>query len=722
MKNRSNIRRAIILIGVVIIPLAYSLFYLAAFWDPYSRLAQLPVAVVNLDRGAAIDGTQRNLGDEMVRNMKDDDSLKWVFTDADTAARGLDDHSWYATITIPANFSADIASASTTDKVQAQITYSSDETRNFLAAQILSKAMLTLEEETRATVTGELTQSLSDKLNAVPDQLGELNDGLSALQDGANQLNSGAADARDGADKLNTGASDVHKGSTQLASGTAQLAAGANDARNGAKDLDGGIGKLQTGAGTLNKGLTDLNTGLIQVADGAKALNDGAQQAAALAAGTTQLDAGAQSLHTGVEQYVAGVNQLISQSQTVAQVLGAYVAANPAVLADPTLGPVLASLAGSSDQLAALTQAGNDVKSGAQQVAAASSQVSAGAANLPALASGAADLSASMQQALDGSARLKAGSADLIDGLKGVKAGSAKLVAGVTVLAGGAAHVKDGVADLNAGTSALARGADDLAQGTAKLKNGTADLVDGVGTAQTNVSDAQTKARDELDATDGLSGYAQAPVAVQSNPVHPVPNYGTAFAPYFMSLSLWVGAIILFVGVYLDPDNRFPALGRKSNHRMARVAAFFCVGLVQSLGLAFLVQHVLHLAVGNEWTFYLSCVLVSVVFTAVVEFLIVNLGDAGKFFALIFLILQLTACGGTFPMETLPGFFRAIYRFMPMTYSVNLFKDVIGQASGAGSNVSVLVCIFVVFTVLSVGLDALRKNNRKGLPAALEIN
>ena len=715
------IKKITILIGVIIIPLAYSLFYLAAFWDPYSRLNDLPVAVVNLDKGALVNGEQRNLGDELVQRMKDGKDLKWVFTDAQTANRGLHGKSYYATVTIPENFSTDIASAGAEQKTQAHIVFSSNETRNFLATQILNKAMTTLEEQTAASVNREITQQLSDKLSQVPGKLSELNDGLSELQDGAGKLNSGAGDVQSGANDLRNGAADLHDGSGQVLDGARQIKSGSADLSKGIRTLNGGIDSLHSGAEDLHRGLDNLTAGLKIADEGAAALHSGAQGAQALVDGSATLKTGAANLQTGVDQYVAAVNALISQNQATAQALGAYAAHNPGASSDPILGPLLAKLSGGTSQLTELQQAGTGVKTGAAQVATASSRLADGAAGLTQLQGGTADLSAATKALLQGAQALDEGSATLLAGLTDVKFGSAKLVSGSGDLAKGAAKLAGGAADLDQGTADLAGGAADLANGTADLKSGASDLLQGAGTAQSKVSDAVNDAQVELQSTDGLADFAAKPVVVDSQPIDPVPNYGTAFSPYFMSLSLWVGAIIMFVGIYLDPDNRFPSLGRTSRHRIARVAVFFCVGLAQSVSLAFLVIHGLHLTVNNIWAFYGSCLLVSVVFTSVVEFLIVNLGDAGKFLALLFLILQLTACGGTFPMETVPPFFQAIYRYMPMTYSVNLFKDVIGAVPSGGHNALVLVGVFAVFTAMTMALDTLRRSSKNGIQTPVEI-
>ena len=185
MSKKRKIQCAIVIIGVIIIPLLYSYFYLGAFWDPYSRLEKLPVAVVNNDNGAKINDEDRNLGEEVCKKLKDDGSLKFDFTDEATAKKGTSEDEYYAMIVIPEGFSKDIASSATTDKKTATITFSSNQKRNYLASQILNSAVTKIEESVRSSVNKEITQQLADQLKQIPDQLAEVQDGAKQLNDGS---------------------------------------------------------------------------------------------------------------------------------------------------------------------------------------------------------------------------------------------------------------------------------------------------------------------------------------------------------------------------------------------------------------------------------------------------------------------------------------------------------------------------------------------------------
>lgn len=546
----------IIVIGVIIIPLLYSYFYLGAFWDPYSNLDQVPVAVVNEDQGANINDTQRNLGNELCEELKEDGSLAFTFTDADSAKEGLERTTYYAVLTIPTDFSANIASASNTDKQVATVTYSSNEKSNYLATQILNSAVTRIEKSLRSSVDEELVATLTDKLNEVPNSLGTLSEGLTELQ-------------------------------------------------NGASDLKDGTSNLSTGAATLNMGAADLATGITSLKDGADTL----------ASGTTELKGGA-------SQLVSGSNSLAS------------------------------------------------------------------------------------------------GASSLQQGVNSLSQGIDQVNSGAAALATGASTAVDGATTLKEGTDTLATAAVALDDGASKLYHGLEEANDGV---TTSIEDTDS----QLASLNGLDTYAADPVAVDTEAYAPVPNYGTAFAPYFMSLSLWVGGLMIFFGIYFDPDHHFNLLSRNSELGVKRSFAYLLIGLTQAVLLCIVLLTGLKLTVTNLPLFIASCCLISMTFIAIIQLLLLCFSNIGKFLAIALLILQLTSCGGTFPMETVPRFYNMIYPFMPMTYSVGLFKEAIsgtGDSSLILKNVGFLLVFLVGSLLLTLLMLQLQKNAKSKDSAIEEVN
>ena len=587
-----------VIIGAIIIPLLYSYFYLGAFWDPYSKLDNIPVAVVNNDAGYTINGEERNIGDEITDKLKADGTFDFVFTDEADAKDGTAGNKYYAMIVIPNNFSQDIASATTTDKQSAVIKYSANQKRNYLASQILNTAIIKIEASTRESVNEEIVAELADQLNSVPDQ-------LTKMQDGINQISSG---------------------STQLNSGTIFFSTS--------------FTKFKTGLIQAKAGSTSLNTGI-------KTLNSGAT---ALASGTLTFD-------TNLNQFTGGVSQLISNTVGTKNYLTNYLATHSSISTDyPELAGFITSLSSASNTTSLAT--------------------------------------------------LQASIAPINSGSLGIKIAASNLSAGAGQLVTGSNSLDSGITELNSGATQLDQGAKDLASGSEELNNGIGEL-------KTSVDTSITDANNQLTALDGLAEYTKTSVVVDEDNVVDVPNYGTAFAPYFLSLSLWVGGIIIYMGIYFDPDNRFKVLSRNSQKRSVRSFAYLLIGLAQAFILGLILIFALDLKVDNLPLFFLSSCLVSVVFVSIIQFFMVVFKDLGKFLTMLLLILQLTSCGGTFPIETLPVMFRVMYAFMPMTYSVGLFKESISGVVVGNTlyNAGILFGMLVVFMTLTIVCS--RRNLKK---------
>ncbi|MDD3028474.1 MAG: YhgE/Pip domain-containing protein [Erysipelotrichaceae bacterium] len=603
---KKSMMRIMVLVGVIVIPLMYSLFYLGAFWDPYSRLESLPVAVVNSDLGAPIDGQMRNLGKEVCARLVSDGSLDFIVTDPEDALSGTKGEKYYAMIEFPEDFSKNIASSTTTNKQQASIVYSANEKKNYLASQILSKAVLQLEMSTQESITNEVVASLSEQISDLPSQLVTLKDGL---------------------DQLSAGSSTLAKGSQDLAGGTNKLAQNFSQYSQGINDLSAGTSKLQDG--------------------------------------TSQLAAGAGDLRENLKTYTQGVDSLIETANATSSFISSYVQANPQLLQDPTFMAFIVELSDpeSSASLQALANAGTQLNSGAAALAAGAQSVNEGAADL-----------------------------------------------------------NEGTMAINEATTKIKDATDQINQGAGALSEGISQLDEGLHVASSEVGIASEEAAAKTEVLEGLSEFASNPVQVDTQTINPIANYGTSFAPYFMSLSLWVGALMIFFGIYFDGDGHFKILNRHSDHKLIRSLIYLGLGLAQAIVLGLVLIMGLGLEVDNLPLYFGALCLVSMVFIAIVQFCIVHLGNLGKFCAIALLILQLTSCGGTFPMETVPKFFQALYPFMPMTYSVALFKDgICGTINHVTTgNFLILAGILIAFMIVTIGLTIIKSHSQEGIEPNLE--
>lgn len=786
-----NIQRAALIIGVLIIPLMYSYFYLNAFWDPYQRLDKVPVAVVNLDEGAVINGEERNIGDEIVDKLKDEKELDFNFTGAKRAKAGVLGNDYYASITIPKDFSSDAATVGEdTEKLHGKIIYSANQKRNYLAAQILENAMPKIKESVNSKIDKQIVGTISDKVKEVPEQLGTLDEGLSKLDNGAGQLKDGTAKLSNGANVLSQGISKLNgnvpalkKGASKLNGGAAKLSKGMKTITGNSKALNNGASQVAGGAGSLKDGLASYTNGVSQAKDGATELTNGIKQ---FTGGVEQLTTGAEKLDSGLNKVKGGVdqmNQKVSAAKSeldqeasednladaengAAQVSGGLAQLDENFKVDTLMTEINGYKAGqvsekqlreqlqtTKNSISALNSGASDLKNGVNSLTGGMREVKTNVAELQgglgqlktglgdsktpgetvmygsaqiknglsqlqgnssALNEGASKLDTGLGTLSSNNDKLNSGASQLAEGSKSLESGVNKYTKGVGSAQKGAGQLADGTSQLQgklpvlvSGVNQLDNGGKQLADGAGTLNEGTGKLKDGIGTAGDGVSTAIGKANTEVKKLDGLAEYAKEPVKTKTEYVQPVANYGSAFAPYFMGLSLWVGGLLIFFGLYFDYSRRIKMLSQESTRVIARALAFGAVSVGQGILLAFVIKSVLHIAVRNPFALYWSSILVAMTFTAIIMFCIINLKDIGKFIVMLLLILQLTSCAGTFPIETQNAFFRAINPFLPMTYSTQLFKEAISGTMGtnAANSALILLSFFAAFMALTMILS-----------------
>lgn len=700
-QRRKKIKRIVVIIGVIIIPLLYSYFYLSAFWDPYSRLETLPVAIVNKDKGAVISGETRNLGKEMCDELISDGSLKFVITDEQDAIDGTNGTTYYAIINIPEDFSQDIASASTTDKHTATITFSSNEKRNYLASQILSRAVLQIEEETRGKVAKEIVGQLSDKLNDIPTQLNTLLEGLTTLSNGTKDLSAGASD-------LNTGTATFSDKFSEYASSMTQIS--------------DGIDSLNTGAKTLDSGLKDL-------LDGATKLKDSTQDLDTLKNGASELASKSEQFNSSLSSYIDGMDTLVTNTKTL--VAGAkqlkttatqVYSANASAI-DPTTFAAQNPTADAATQQANAVAYGNKMLAGFVLTVANTdtTQIDYLTAN-----NVSGQLKTANSQITKAIGQIKSGTSSMSDlktAIASLEQGLQQAKDGADTLADGTNSLQTGMSQIDTATGQLSSAAKDISSGASDLATGATKIKDGASEAKSGVSDSVTDAKEQTQSLAGLDSYVENSVTINSEAINPVPNYGTAFAPYFLCLSLWVGGLIIFFGIFLDADGKFEILSRNSERKVLRSFIYLLIGFAQAIVLGIVLKLVLGLEVKDLALYYLSCCLISMVFIAIIQFFVVYLKDLGKFLSIALLILQLTSCGGTFPMETVPQFFNVLYPFMPMTYAVGLLKEVISglNSSIALYNAGILLAILIVFMGATLLLSKIKHDKSQTPSQGIDI-
>ena len=282
----------IVMIGISLIPALYNIIFLSSMWDPYGKLSELPVAIVNKDQAATYNDEKLTIGEDMVSNLKDSDSLDFHFVDEGEGERGLRDGDYYMVVTLPSNLSEKASSILTNHPEQMTIDYQTSSGHSFIASKMSDSAMTQIKQTVATKVTQSYTKALFDKM-------GDLKLGLSQAANASLQLADGSNQLSDGSHTLSTNLQTLAQSSLTFS--------------NGADQLSTGLGTYTAGVNQLNLGLGNFNTGLNQYTSAISQIDNGLNQlnskTPALVSGLNQLDAGTQAYTGGVSQLNSGLNQ-----------------------------------------------------------------------------------------------------------------------------------------------------------------------------------------------------------------------------------------------------------------------------------------------------------------------------------------------------------------------------------------------------------------------------
>lgn len=271
-----------------------------------------------------------------------------------------------------------------------------------------------------------------------------------------------------------------------------------------------------------------------------------------------------------------------------------------------------------------------------------------------------------------------------------------------------------GLGTATTGSGALTDGVGKLGDGAHRLDGGMYKLVDGTGELAGGLHEGVGKIPDyDQQQRDARTEVMADPIKLANQSLHKAPNYGTGFAPYFIPLSLWVGAMVAYM--LIVPMNKRALSAGASPWRIALAGWLPVVGI--GAAQVTLLMSVLHWAPGlglkmaNPALTIGFLLLVTGCFAAIIQWLNAKFGAAGRILVLAVLMLQLTSAGGTYPVQTSPDFFNAVHPYLPMSYVVESLRRLI--TGGDLTPVWQGSLVLVAFTVGALALTALAARGKQ---------
>ncbi|HER9244153.1 TPA: YhgE/Pip domain-containing protein [Streptococcus pyogenes] len=738
-----NPKLMITMIGVALVPALYNLSFLGSMWDPYGRVNDLPIAVVNHDKPAKRADKSLTIGNDMVDKMSKSKDLEYHFVSAKQAQEGLKEGDYYMVITLPEDLSQRAATLLNTEPQKLTIRYQTSKGHGMVAAKMGETAMAKLKESVSQNITKTYT-------SAVFSSMTDLQSGLKEASAGSQALASGAKTAQAGSQTLSTNLAALTGASQQFQQGTGRLTSGLTTYTDGVNQVKNGLGTLSTdipnylnGVSRLSQRASQLNQGLSQLTQATTLSDEKAKGIQSLIVGLPVLNQGIQQLNTElstlqppnlnadelgnslgaiaqaakqvIAEETAAQNEELSalQATSVYQSLTAEqqgelaaalsqsdksqtVSAAQTILSSvQTLSTSLQSLS-QEDQSKQLEQ----LKEAVAQIANQSNQALPGASSaLTELSTGLAKVNGSLnQQVLPGSNQLTTGLAQLNRYNTAIGSGVIKLSEGANALSSKSGELLDGSHQLSEGATKLADGSSQLSQGGHQLTSGLTELSTGLSTLNGSLAKASQQLS-LVSVTDKNAKAVAKPLVLNEKDKDGVKTNGIGMAPYMIAVSLMVVALSTNV-IFANSLSGRPV---KDKWDWAK-QKFVINGFISTMG-----SIVLYLAIqllGFEARYGMETLgfimLSGWTFMALVTALVGWDDRYGSFASLVMLLLQVGSSGGSYPIELSGAFFQKLHPFLPMTYVVSGLRQTISLSGHIGVEVKVLTGFLLAFMVLAL--------------------
>lgn len=641
------------------VPALYAWFNIAGFWDPYSHTSHIRVAVANEDEGATKDqiGTV-NVGAMLETQLKENDQLGWHFVSADEARAEVERGDSYAAFVIPASFSRDLTGIVDGTYVKPNIQYYVNEKNNAVAPKITGAGATSLDRQINSAFVSTVAKVLSEKASEA---------GVSIANNADQKRSDVSASVSEASAKLGSASQTLDGMGAKIDAAKASVAS----ARSTLSDLDAAASELSTSLDQADQLVSDSRTSLASFSSQMGGALDGLSSNAASALAGVSANAG--TLDGAVQGASGRVGGFLTEGTSINNSVGDVLAELNALGIGnlPAAGTALTDL---TNQNAALSTALGDLTTLNSDLSATSTSISDA---LTKASDASAAVSSAVTNARSGvSSQLPAISSALDD----FSSASSSMRSSLDTLR----SQRDQVSGLLDQLDSLLDGAKTATQTSSTNVAAIKTDLDSVATDISSLSSSNTL-RDLADSlgvnAESIASFMASPTKIETKAVYPVAAYGSAMAPLFTNLALWIGAFSLVLLFKLDVDEEGIGPISSASKYMGRwmLLAFF--GVIQALVVSTGVL-VIGVQTVSRLGFVGTSMVISMVFVSIVYMLSTCFQHIGKGLCVIIMVVQIPGSAGLYPIEVLPSFFRFLHPLFPFTYGINALREIVGGFYG----------------------------------------
>lgn len=666
---KKNVIAMIVVLGLCIVPSLYAWFNIAASWDPYSNTNGLKVAVANTDQGyeGEVLPLQINIGDTVISNLRANDQLDWTFTGKKEAIEGVKSGKYYAAIVIPKSFSQDMMSLFSDEMKHSDILYYINEKENAIAPKVTDKGASAVQQqidEIFVKTAAQVGLDLMDTISKATDS----DSAKTAAENLTGNIRKIGAD-------LDSAAGTVKAFSNMTVSMQQMLEATADILNKAGQNTEENMSLLnETGdsVDSLRGAVSGTTESVNQVlAQGSKCYDAiSGQIGDAFSSISTDVGATSGSLKSLASEVQVVIDRYEGFRDSVQQLAGSY------PLASDLLQPIIGNL---NESIAHQEAVRDKLNEAATKI----TETTTDAGNY--------------QEQLD---QLVQQSSKEISGIRSDYENNVKTQINTMfgTLGDTSSAVQSLFGSMDKGMEDMEKLAGDAGSGLGNMKT----TLDTSASLLTEIADKVNQVAEKLETAvqDGnmqtlknvlgsspeiVSSFVSAPVKMKTKALYPVENYGSAMAPFYSTLSIWVGGIILVAMVKVTASaNLKRALRPLKPYQIyfGRYLLFMVLGLIQSGLICLGDLYFLGIQCEHPFLFLLAGWVSSIVYVNIIYTFTVSFGDGGKAVCVVLLVMQVAGSGGTFPIEVAPEIFRKIYPLLPFTHSMTAMRECIAGFYG----------------------------------------
>ncbi|EAZ85063.1 YhgE/Pip domain-containing protein [Lysinibacillus sp. FSL M8-0216] len=689
---------AIIVGGLIFLPSLYAWLNIYASMDPYAHTSNMKIAIVNEDTGTTVRNEAINVGNEVIENLKTNESFTWELENEQQAMEHLKNGDYFAMIVIPNDFSQKLTSILTEQPTKAHIDYYVNEKKNPIAPKITSKGASVLTQQVSSEFVSTVNGTLFSIFNTIglemereiPDfrkfenyvftieqHLPDINSFLaqaSSQGKDADQLLNRAITQIPQVEQLTTnGLTTIQKGLTLVNEADAlfnelsplikkdvqtvqNIAQHFTDIMNKLNSIDLDSASITQTKEALKNQLSTSKENITHSIQTLEALQKLIQ------ADTLTRN----QLQDSLDRIIASLQQ--SNAQDNEQIIEQLTAIRDALQNNPTFTDSTLNALKDLQQLNTLHA---DILTKIEQLQPIDKNVIQ--QDITAIQNIAQNATANLQKFLvyyndklepqirstlsSAKSTLTSASAMLTDVKQFIPQATDKLTQAKNTL--GTAN--NALQKIQSEFPTLSTKIKDLANKLRTLEN------------EADISEIVQLLKNDVNAE---RDFFEEPIKLKEHRIFPIANYGTAMTPFYTVLSIWVGCLLLISLLSVNLHENSPYSIREIY--FGRLLTFATFSIIQTLiitiGDTFLVDG----SIQAPAYFILFGLLISLVFVTVVYTLVSVFGNVGKALAIVMLVLQIAGSGGTYPVELLPKFFQIINPFLPFTYAIEMMREAVG--------------------------------------------